>query len=59
VEFTVSLSITLEPVYTILLAIFILNENDVLGSQFYLGALIIVLVVLANPIVKYYLKKNG
>jgi drug/metabolite transporter (DMT)-like permease len=57
--FTVSLSINLEPVYTILLAIVILKENEVLGSQFYLGALIIVLVVVANPIVKYYLKKNS
>jgi len=56
--FTVSLSINLEPVYTILLAIFILKENKVLGSQFYIGAAIIVLVVIANAILKYYQKAN-
>jgi drug/metabolite transporter (DMT)-like permease len=56
--FTVSLSINLEPVYTILLAIFILKENKVLGSQFYVGASIIVLVVIANAILKYYQKSN-
>lgn len=56
--FTVSLSINLEPVYTILLAIIILNENELLGSKFYIGAVIIILVVLANGIVKNYLNKN-
>lgn len=51
-SFTVSLSINLEPVYTILLAIFILHENDSLGSSFYLGAGIILSVVLVNAILK-------
>ncbi len=57
--FTVSLSINLEPVYTILLAIVILNENEVLGSQFYIGSIIIVCVVVANAIFKYYLKSKS
>ena len=57
--FTVSLSINLEPVYTILLAIVILNENEVLGSQFYIGSVIIVCVVVANAILKYYLKNKA
>jgi drug/metabolite transporter (DMT)-like permease len=56
--FTVSLSINLEPVYTIILAIFLLKENELLGRQFYIGAVIIVLVVLANGIIKYVLQKN-
>lgn len=56
--FTVSLSINMEPVYTILLAIVILNENEVLGSQFYIGSVIIVLVVIANALIKYYLKNQ-
>lgn len=56
--FTVSLSINMEPVYTILLAIVILNENEVLGSQFYIGSVIIVLVVIANAVIKYYLKNS-
>lgn len=54
--FTVSLSINMEPVYTILLAIVILNENEVLGMQFYIGSAIIVLVVIANALIKFYMK---
>jgi drug/metabolite transporter (DMT)-like permease len=57
--FTVSLSINLEPVYTIILAIFLLKENELLGRQFYIGAVIIVLVVLANGIIKYVLQKKS
>ena len=57
--FTVSLSINLEPVYTIILAIVILNENEVLGSQFYIGSAIIVLVVIANALIKFYLKAQA
>ncbi len=56
--FTVSLSVNLEPVYTILLAIAILNENEVLGTHFYTGSGIIVLVVVANAVIKYYMKNK-
>ncbi len=56
--FTVSLSINLEPVYTILLAIIILNENELLGTKFYIGAVIIILVVLANGLVKNLMTKK-
>jgi len=56
--FTVSLSINLEPVYTILLAIVILNENEMLNKQFYIGAVIIVFVVISNAVIKYYLKAH-
>lgn len=56
--FTVSLSINLEPVYTILLAIVILNENELLSSKFYIGAIIIILVVIANGLVKNILTKK-
>jgi len=50
--FTVSLSINLEPIYTLVLAIFILNENDLLSPRFYIGATLIILTVLANGIIK-------
>ena len=56
--FSASLSINLEPVYTMILAIFILNENQELSGRFYLGALFIVIIVFANPILKYYLAKR-
>jgi drug/metabolite transporter (DMT)-like permease len=57
--FTVSLSINLEPVYTIILAILILKENEMLNTKFYIGAALIVLIVLLNGIVKYYLNRKN
>ncbi len=54
--FTVSLTINMEPVYTMLLAVFLLHENKVVGSNFYYGAFLIVVIVFANPIIKHYLK---
>jgi drug/metabolite transporter (DMT)-like permease len=50
--FTVSLSINLEPVYTILLAIPILHEDKMLSGNFYWGSLLILLLVIANGIYK-------
>lgn len=50
--FTVSLSINLEPVYTILLAIPILHEEELLNGKFYAGSAMIILVVVANAIYK-------
>ena len=52
--FTVSLSINLEPIYTILLAIFILQEHTLLNNRFYIGATLIILVVIANGWMKNY-----
>jgi drug/metabolite transporter (DMT)-like permease len=56
--FTVSLSINLEPVYTIILAIFILKEHEQLGPNFYIGSVLIILVVIANGIIKNQQKKR-
>ena len=53
--FTVSLSINLEPVYTIILAVFILKEHKLLSANFYVGAVLIILVVISNALIKYYL----
>ncbi|MDC3253017.1 DMT family transporter [Crocinitomicaceae bacterium] len=50
--FTVSLSINLEPVYTLILGILILNENHVLNQRFYIGAVLIVGVVFLNAFIK-------
>lgn len=55
--FTVSLSINLEPVYTILLAIPILNEDDLLNGDFYVGSAMIIAVVIANAVYKAYQRK--
>lgn len=56
--FTVSLSINLEPIYTILLAIFILQEHTLLNNRFYMGATLIILVVIANGWMKNYQRRS-
>jgi drug/metabolite transporter (DMT)-like permease len=50
--FTVSLSINLEPVYTIILAIIVLNEHKLLSYKFYLGACVILAVLILNALIK-------
>jgi|TARA_R110000737_G_scaffold151521_1_gene180785 drug/metabolite transporter (DMT)-like permease len=57
--FTVSLSINMEPVYTIFLAIAILNENAQLSNKFYIGAAIIVAIVVLNAVIKYRMKMKN
>lgn len=57
--FTASLTINLEPVYTMVLAIVILQENQELSYNFYFGALMIILVVVANTIVKSKMRKKN
>ncbi len=46
--FTVSLTINLEPVYTIGLAALILHEHEKLNSLFYVGAGVIIITVFCN-----------
>jgi drug/metabolite transporter (DMT)-like permease len=56
--FTVSLSMTLEPIYGIAFAWFLLNENEQLTNSFYWGSLLIVLSVIIYPIYKFYINKR-
>jgi drug/metabolite transporter (DMT)-like permease len=48
--FISNLSINLEPVYGILLAIWLLNEDSFLNFDFYLGTSIILLAVVIHPL---------
>ncbi|MBX2827261.1 MAG: DMT family transporter [Flavobacteriaceae bacterium] len=50
--YTVMLTINLEPVYGILLALVILKDSEYMNPQFYYGALIILITVIANGIIK-------
>lgn len=50
--YTVMLTINLEPVYGILLALVILGDSEYMKPQFYYGALLILLTVLANGVLK-------
>lgn len=56
--FTVMLTINLEPIYAILLAIMIFPENEKMPPSFYLGALIILATVVINGIVKTAKKRQ-
>jgi drug/metabolite transporter (DMT)-like permease len=49
--FISNLSINLEPVYGILLAIWLLNEDTLLNYNFYLGTSIILLAVVMHPVI--------
>jgi drug/metabolite transporter (DMT)-like permease len=56
--FTVALSINLEPIYTIVLAWLLLQEDKQLNVQFYLGVAIIIISVFLEPLLKKYLKSS-
>ncbi len=50
--YTLLLTINLEPIYGIILAVLIFGEKEKMSMQFYLGALIILLTVLIEAVVK-------
>lgn len=50
--YTVMLTINMEPVYGIILALLVLGDSEKMGTQFYYGAIIILLTVIANGIIK-------
>jgi drug/metabolite transporter (DMT)-like permease len=61
--FAVNLTINLEPVYGIILAVLIFGEKEQMTGGFYLGTLIILISVLMYPVYNYWnrrrvLKKN-
>jgi drug/metabolite transporter (DMT)-like permease len=53
--YTVMLTTSLEPVYGIILAYFILGGKEKMSIEFYAGALLIVITVILNGIIKNYL----
>ena len=50
--YTVMLTINLEPIYGIILAVLIFNDTEEMNSMFYIGALIILSTVILNGILK-------
>ena len=52
--YTIMLTTSLEPVYGIILAYFILGDKEKMSFEFYIGALLIVLTVILNGVVKHY-----
>jgi len=57
--FTVMLTINLEPIYAIVLAIILFPDNEKMSFSFYLGAGLILLTVLVNGVLKTVKKKKG
>ncbi|MCI2227713.1 DMT family transporter [Polaribacter sp. MSW13] len=58
--YTVMLTVNLEPVYAIILALFVFGETEKMNPEFYLGAFIVLFVVLLNGVLKNksFLKKK-
>lgn len=54
--YTVMLTVNLEPVYGIILAVLFFGDKEKMSPQFYIGALVIVITVIINGIIKN--KKN-
>lgn len=55
--FFIQLSLNLEPVYGIILALIIFGKNEVMGTSFYIGTAIILGAVLLYPFLKSKLSK--
>lgn len=56
--YTVMLTINLEPIYGIILAILVFQEKEKMNPQFYIGAAIILMTVILNGIIKNVEKKK-
>jgi drug/metabolite transporter (DMT)-like permease len=57
--FAVNLTVNLEPVYGILLAVLIFGEKEQMTPGFYWGTLVILLAVLVYPVFNFYNKKKA
>ncbi|MCK0132500.1 DMT family transporter [Flavobacteriaceae bacterium F08102] len=55
--FTMMLSINLEPIYGIILAILIFKDDEIMNENFYIGAAIILITVVLNGVLS--LRKKG
>jgi drug/metabolite transporter (DMT)-like permease len=56
-SYTVMLTINLEPIYGIILAVLIFQEKEKMSFEFYIGAIIILFTVLLNTFIKNKLVK--
>ncbi|WP_075349374.1 DMT family transporter [Algoriphagus marinus] len=56
--FSINLTINLEPVYGIILAVLIFGESEKMTAQFYLGTAIILVSVLTYPVLNFWNKRR-
>ncbi len=57
--FTMNLSVNLEPIYSIILAVIIFNEHELLHGGFYAGASVILLSVFVHAFFSYRKLRSG
>jgi drug/metabolite transporter (DMT)-like permease len=57
--FTVNLTINLEPVYGIIMALIVFGESEAMSSGFYLGTLIILVSVFSYPVINKRIRRKG
>lgn len=57
--FAINLTINLEPVYGIILAILVFGSSEHMGTSFYWGTLIILISILLYPVFSYSDRKKG
>lgn len=55
--FTVNLSVNMEPIYGIIMAYFIFGESEKMTSGFYVGAIFILITVIAHPLIGRFRKR--
>jgi drug/metabolite transporter (DMT)-like permease len=55
--YTVMLTINLEPIYGIILAVMVFKEKEKMSFEFYIGAFIILLTVVLNAVIKSRMKR--
>jgi drug/metabolite transporter (DMT)-like permease len=56
-SYTVMLTINLEPVYGIILALIVFNEKEKMSGSFYVGVIIILITIILNGIIKNKTRK--
>jgi drug/metabolite transporter (DMT)-like permease len=56
--YTMNLTVNMEPIYGILLAWLIFNENEQMTAHFYIGAVIILLSVFLHPVLDSYTERR-
>jgi len=57
--FIINLTVNLEPVYGIILAVLIFGEKEKMASGFYIGTLVILAAVLCYPVINRYKRKKA
>lgn len=57
--YTVMLTVNLEPIYGIILALLIFKDTELMNPMFYVGAAIILLTVILNGVIKKYIKQKN